>query len=148
MRTNARSLSVLASALLLATSAAIVPGCAKPESPPPPKFQACTGPATTVTVVVESDGKTSNKEAYVCEGRDTVEWFPADPDTYVSEDLQWKEGSPFEHAPKHETHGTRKVLKSEKPKRGTAGKGYPYDAWLVLKDGTKKQVDPIIRIMP
>ena len=143
MITNARSLSTLASAFLLATSAAIVPGCAKPESPAP-----CTGPATTVTVVIESDGKTSNKEAYVCEGRDTVEWFPADPDTYVSEDLQWKEGSPFEHAPKHETHGTRKVLKSEKPKRGTAGKGYPYDAWLVLKDGTKKQVDPIIRIMP
>lgn len=155
MRTNARSLPALAAALFLAASAVAVLGCGKPEpsqppqNTPPPKFKsrACTpGPATIVTVLVESDGTTRNKTVYVCE-KDSVEWVPADPDTYVSEDIQWKNGSPFPQPPKHVTHGNRKVLKSDPPKRGTAGNGYPYDAWLVLKDGTKKQIDPIIEIM-
>jgi hypothetical protein len=159
MRTHARSLSALASALLLAASAATLSGCGKTETSPPPqntappKFQsrACTtGSATVVTVFVEDVGepkaRTRNKTVYVCE-RDSVEWVPADPETYVREGLEWTNGSPFLHEPKHETHGKRKVLKSESPKTGTAGKRFDYHAWLVLKDGTTKEVDPIIEVM-
>ncbi|HEX7614733.1 MAG TPA: hypothetical protein VF554_05570, partial [Thermoanaerobaculia bacterium] len=57
MRTNARSLSALASALLLAASAVTVPACGKPDAPPAKvTSQACMGPATTVTVFVEWNG--------------------------------------------------------------------------------------------
>ncbi len=154
MRTNARPLPALAAAVLLAATAVTLAGCGKAEpqpsqNTPPAKFQsrACTtGPPTTITVFVEDDGQTSNKTVYVCE-KDSVEWVPADPETYVREGLEWKNGSPFLHEPKHETHGKRKVLKSESPKTGTAGKRFDYDAWLVLKDGTMKKVDPIIEVM-
>jgi hypothetical protein len=157
MRTNARSLPATAAALFLAVSAAIVSGCGKPEpqqppqKTPPPKVEsrACTGPATTVTVFVEYDGTvatTRNKTVYVCEGKDSVEWVSCDGE--VSENISWKDGSPFAEPPKHETSNKKKVLKSKPPKAGTAGKEFDYEAVLVLPGGKEVKVDPRIRIMP
>jgi hypothetical protein len=156
MRTNARSLSALAAALLLAASAATLPGCGKPEpvqppqnTPPPKLSQVCTGPATTVTVFVEYDGtaaKTRNKTVYVCEGRDSVEWVSCDGE--VSENISWKDGSPFADPPKHETFNKRKVLKSKPPKAGTAGKGFDYTVEFVPTSGKPVTIDPRIVIMP
>jgi len=155
MRTHARSLSALASALLLAAAAVTLPGCGKtetsppPQNTPPPKFQsrACTtGPATTITVFVEDDGQTRNKTVYLCE-KDSVEWVAADENTYVSENLQWKAGSPLDGKPTHENHGKRKVLHS-KVKQGTAGQGFDYTFELVPLGGEKPvTVEPRIEVM-
>jgi hypothetical protein len=152
MRTNARSLSTLASALLLAASTATMPGCTpQDQNTPPPKFkdQACQGPATTVTVLVEYDGTvatTRNKTVYVCEGKDSVEWVSCDGE--VSENISWKNGSPFAEPPKHETFNKRNVLKSKPPKAGTAGRGFDYTLEFVPTSGKPVPIDPRIVIMP
>lgn len=150
MRSNGRSLHALATALLLAASAATVSGCGKSEAPPPnPKGLACQGPATTITVFVEYDGTlatTRNKTVYVCEGKDSVEWVSCDGE--VSENISWKNGSPFAEPPKYETSNKRKVLKSKPPKAGTAGKEFDYTAQFVPTSGTPVPIDPRIVIMP
>ena len=151
MRTHARSLSALASALLLAAAAAAVSGCGKSEAPPAKfKSQACSvATPTTVTVFVEWDGTkatTRNKTVYLCE-KDSVEWVAADENTYVSEDLHWTAGSPLDGKPTHENHGKRKVLHS-KVKQGTAGQGFDYTFELVPPGGGKPvTVEPRIEVM-
>ena len=154
MKTSNRFLPFRVAALVLGTAGVTLPGCSKnlgplPQSTPPAKVKskACQGPPTTVTVLVENDGRTANKVAYACEEKDAIEWVPADDTTYVSDDIQWKTTSPFGEKPKHETNGKKTVLKSKPPKKGTAGQGFDYDAWLVLKDGTKKKIDPRIEVM-
>jgi hypothetical protein len=143
MRTNATS---FAAALFLATSAAILSGCGKTETQPPPQTRhACARPGIPVTVFVAYDaaaGKatTVNKTVYLCEEKDWVEWASCDGD--ISENIKWTKGSPFPEAPKHD----KKVLKSKPPKKGTAG-SYPYEATLVLPGGKEVPIDPIIEVM-
>jgi hypothetical protein len=150
MRTNARSSPAVAAALLFAASAVTSAGCAKPDNAPPPKVASgpCDRPAITVTVWVYDDGgpkaRTDNKTIYLCEGLDSAQWVSAD--GFVSDDLHWKDGSPFAEPPSHDTE--KKILKSRPPKPGAKGHKFDYDAWLVLKDGTKKQIDPRIVVIP
>jgi hypothetical protein len=151
MKTNARAHPTLAAALLLAVVSLTLGGCSKPESSSPPKVanKPCDRPGITVTVWVYDDGapkaKTDNKTIYLCEGIDNAQWVSAD--GFVSEDFQWKDGSPFDEPPRH-LDKDRKVLKSKQPKPGTNGHDFDYEAWLVLKDGTKKQIDPRIVVLP
>ncbi|HTS01676.1 MAG TPA: hypothetical protein VMN04_04080 [Thermoanaerobaculia bacterium] len=135
--------------LLAAAATLVFVGCAKAEAPPVKvASHACMGPATTVTVFVDSDGKTNNKVVYVCEGKDSVDWVAADEKAFVSDDIGWKNGeSPFSERPAHVTHGNRKVLHSKPPKAGTARHSFDYDAWLVLPDGSKIKIDPRIEVM-
>jgi len=150
MRTNARTLPTLAAAFLLAASAGTVAGCAKSSAQPPPGSQACTGPANTVTVFVEYDGKvatTRTKTVYLCEGKDSVEWVSCDGE--ISQNISWTHGTPFTHGPRHQPHNGRKVLTSESPMAGTAGKEFAYTLDFVPPSGTPVPVkDPRIVILP
>jgi hypothetical protein len=135
--------------LLVVAAALGFVGCSKLEAQNvPARGHACTGPGTTVTVFVDSDGKTNNKVVYVCEGKDSVDWVAADEGAFVSDDIKWKnDESPFGEKPGHMTQGKRKVLHSKPPKAGTAKHGFDYDAWLVRPDGSKIKIDPRIEVM-
>ncbi|MFI5120585.1 MAG: hypothetical protein ACHQM4_09240 [Thermoanaerobaculia bacterium] len=150
MRTNASVFPAVAAAFLLAASAATLPGCAKPEAPPAKdKSQACTGPATTVTVFVEWDGTlatTRNKTVYACEGRDSVEWVSCVGE--ISENISWKNGSPFAEPPKHDKPNKKNVLNAKPPKAGTAGHEFDYTVEFVPPGGKPVPIDPRIVIMP
>ena len=155
MRTNARSLSTLASALLLAASTAIVPSCAKPESHRPPK---------TVKVTVTYDqvaGKASMSDKTVDlseQSQDIVTWSSASGEIHI---VKWKPNKPFDKDPEPDPTD-KKVLKSGPPKKGSHTQGgepckdsanqcYEYEAelWLNPPDENKHvPIDPIIRIMP
>jgi hypothetical protein len=109
---------------------------------------ACTGPATAVTVFVEWNGSvatTRNKTVYVCEGKDWVEWVSCEGE--ISEQISWKDGSPFDEPPRHEKD--KKVLKSRPAKKGLAGKGFDYEIEFVPPGGSKPvRIDPRIEILP
>jgi hypothetical protein len=150
MRTNARSRPTLAAALLLAASAAAVSGCAKSSAQPPPSTACSTRAASTVTVFVEYDGTvatTRTKNSYLCEGKDSIEWVSCDGD--ISDNISWTHGKPFTHDPKYQPHNKRKVLTSEAPMAGTAGKDFAYTLNFVPASGTPIPItDPRIVVMP
>ena len=151
MRTNARSLSALASAFLLGASATILSGCGKPDAPPAKvTSQACMGPATTVTVFVQWDGTqatTKNKTAFLCQGRDVVEWRCLVGE--LSENFSWKPSRPFEKNPTHPTPDNKMVLISTRPIEGTAGQGFDYTLdFLPPGGGAPVPIDPRIVILP
>jgi hypothetical protein len=142
MKTNARSLSTLASALLLAASTAVVSGCGKPEEKP---VRVETAKAVAVIVTYDSaTGKASMSDAdktieLSLKNKDFVQWVSPDGLVYVD---KWTPELPFDPAPKHE----KKVLKSGPAKKAGT---FDYEARLVLfSDGTEHKVDPRIVIHP
>jgi hypothetical protein len=133
-----------------------MPGCAKASPPQPPQntptpklSQVCTGPGTIVTIFVEWDGTTAttrNKTAYVCEGKDSVEWVSCVGE--ISDNFTWKPGPPFDK-PTHPDPSKKNVLKSKPPKAGTAGQGFDYTLDFLPPGGGKAvQIDPRIVVMP
>jgi hypothetical protein len=138
MKMNARFLHTIGSAALLASATAVW-GCPKPETPP-----VATRPGEAVNVIVQYDPATkaavmSNKTIYLREGKDWAQWASPDGIVHVS----FEKESPFESAPGHD----KKVLRSAKPKKGTAGRGFDYTAELVLADGARVRIDPRIEVM-
>jgi hypothetical protein len=136
MRTNARSLTAAAFAVnFLAASAATVWGADNPGRPCPN--------VVTVTVTYDPATKTatmSDKKIKLSEKcGDTAQWVSPDGLVYVT----FAKDSPFDSPPKHD----KKILKSGKPKKGSAGKTYDYTAVLELPDGSRVSVDPSIEIM-
>lgn len=148
MKTNARSLSALASALLLAVSAAIVSGCVTPSH----RIRELRNRAVAVNVIIVYNPATkmgeflapSDKTIELSEKyRDYAEWVSPDGLVYVT----FSKESPFDGPPKHE----KKVLKSGPPKRGTAWNEFEYTAELELFDPPHTRVpvvDPRIVIAP
>lgn len=154
MRTNARSLSALASALLLAAAAVTLGGCDQKRAappPPPPPSTACKPdginrrPAVAVTVFVNYDAvknkaRTDNKQIFMCE-QDWVVWQSCEG---KFEEPKFPEGSPFD---KPFTHG-HNSMNSEKPlKQGTAKHKFNYTIALVVGTNPPADVDPIIEVM-
>ena len=142
MRTNALSLSALASALLLAASAASISGCGRAEEKPQP---VAAGHAVSVNVIYDEVSKTykmenlgPEKKSVLKKDKDWMEWSSK----LGKVNVTFTENSPFDAPPKHDE---KKVLKSgPAKKKGT----FPYEATLVLdSDGTEHKVDPIIEVM-
>jgi hypothetical protein len=142
MRTNARSLSALASALLLAASAVAVSGCGKPEAPAA-RSGLCRQAKIVIVMYDAGTGKAymspSDKTIQLSfKNKDYVQWVSPDGLVYVD---KWTPESPFDSPPKHE----KKVLKSGPPKKTGL---FTYEARLVLfSDGTEHPIDPIIEVM-
>jgi|NGEPerStandDraft_6_1074524.scaffolds.fasta_scaffold49667_2 hypothetical protein len=143
MRTNARSLPALASALLLAASAAAVSGCAKPEAKPP---QLTAGNVVTVVVVYDQGPPATavmldmgpDKTSTLYKDKDRIQWVSPDGVVHVTfGDL------PFDGPPKHE----KKVLKSGIAKK-TGQFPYTAELWLDAEGKDKVKIDPRIVIMP
>ena len=168
MRTHARSLSALASALFLAASAAVVSGCGKPEEKPP-VVRAPNNVAVTVTydknthrqTWSSSQGLPDKAVALSESNKDTVSWSPAG--DAVKIEVVFDPKRPFDKNPEPDPTD-KKVLKSGPPSKGSAKPGagkdckghqnkdaqcYEYKAWLWLDaDGKNKvPVDPIIEVM-
>ena len=166
MRTNERSLSALASALLLAASAAAVSGCANRSldaTPPKPTV----GP-NNVTVIVDYDKATNTQTWYSSQGlpdpdktkpvelsesnKDTVAWFPGGDAFKIEIEPVWDPKRPFDKDPEPDPT-SKKVLKSGPPRGGSAKHGegkectdhtntivsqcYKYKAWLWFHDQGK-----------
>jgi len=169
MRTNARSLSTLASALFLAASAAVVSGCGKSEEKPP-VVRAPNNVAVTVTydknthrqTWSSSQGLPDKAVALSESNKDTVSWSPAG--DAVKIEVVFDPKRPFDKDPEPDPN-SKKVLKSGPPSTGSAKHGagkdckdhngndrqcYEYTAllWLDVDGKDKVTVDPRIEVMP
>lgn len=146
MRTHARSLSALASALLLAATAATMPGCGKTERNKDPR--ADDGQGVFVVVTYENgkakilDANSDNKKITLRKNKDWAVWYSPAGLVYVD---AWSPELPFDSPPKHDKE--KKILKSgPAKKKGT----FTYVAKLVLTGDSEdkgKEIDPIIEVM-
>lgn len=144
MRTHARSLSALASALLLAASAVVILGCSNPKDlNKAPCRQAHTvivtyepGPPPTASMRGED-----KKLKISLSNKDFVEWVSPDGIVHVE---GWTPDLPFDSPPKHD----KKVLRSGSAKKTGS---FEYKAKLCLwndPDCTSPiRIDPIIEVM-
>ena len=148
MRTHARSLSALASALFLAASAVAVSGCGKRDQ----SDKGFRGPNTVIAVVTYKDGAPSARMTVspsspedpklirLSESAgDKVWWLSPAGKIHI----KWTGKMPFDKGPVDEDG----VVKSDRPSRGTAGQRFPYEAELVLPGGNTVKIDPIIEVM-
>jgi hypothetical protein len=172
MRTNARSLPTLYSALFLAASAAAVSCCGNRSlngTPPPP-----TAGPNNVTVIVTYDEKTNTQTWWSSQwlfdkkkpielkesSHDTLSWVAANGEAFEVE-AKWTPKRPFDKDPEHDPI-SKKILRSGPPSTGShvitpegrckdrEAQCYEYTAWLWLDaDGKKKvKIDPRIVVMP
>jgi hypothetical protein len=161
MRMNARSISALASALLLAAAAAAVSGCGKPES----DVHRLPNTISVTLTYDKTTGKASmsgtDKSVELSEKfHDIVKWHSPDGEIHI---VKWTPSMPFDKDPEPDPTN-KKVLKSGPPKTGSHNQGgthckdhanhdaqcYEYEAelWLNPPDENKHvPIDPIIVVM-
>jgi len=148
-RAGCRLTSVSLAGLMLAALA----GCAaeKPAAAP----QAFGDPSTEVPVAVMLRLDGAGKPVGIdradpdpvplsFRGKETAHWFLV-PQIDARLEIMMKSGTkPFKNNPK--SYGKHAL--SDPPELGVAGTPYPYTILVTLKDGTKLQLDPIIRVDP
>ncbi len=159
MRINARSLPLLAAALLLVAAVAGVPGCSTSSSDSrltPKEVKAFVTYDGTKTELTHFPGHKDRKLASLSEkGKDTIFWCSPDGDVKF---VSWIRKSPFDGSPRIEDGclvwgppkpGSSTVTNEGKcPQKEDAGECYEYKIELLLKDGKKVSIDPRIEILP
>jgi hypothetical protein len=167
MRTNARSLPALASALLLAASGATVSCCCAGKVPIDGAKGFTSNPAIVIVSYDAETGKAwmseTDKNLELWEPNDIVKWISAYGTVHIVPD-GWKPKLPFRNHPAPDP-ADKKVLRGGPPSSGSGTHGgipcmdhtgkikaqcYDYTAWLWLDaDGKEKvKIDPRIVVMP